>query len=66
MPIHVDELTNDEPSPVKPDTNEYEALIFLVANHTYMLAPAEIVDNTVLTKSTASKTMARLTPRFDQ
>lgn len=60
MPIHIDELTNGERFPVKPDTNDYEALSFLVANHTYGFTPAEIADNTGLTKSSASKTMARL------
>jgi len=60
MPIHVDELTNDEPFPVKPDTNEYEALSFLVANHQYGFTPAEIADHTDINNSSASKTMARL------
>jgi len=60
MPIHVDELTNDEPFPIKPDTNEYEALSFLVANHQYGFTPGEIAEHTDITKSSASKTMTRL------
>jgi len=60
MPIHVDELTSDEPFPVKPDTNEYEALSFLVAHREYGFTPAEIADHTDISGSSASKTMARL------
>jgi len=60
MPIHVDELTSDEPFPVKPDTNEYEALSFLVAHREYGFTPAEIADHTDISESSASKTMARL------
>lgn len=60
MPIHVDELTSDEPFPVKPDTNEYEALSFLVAHREYGFTPAEIANHTDISKSSASKTMARL------
>ena len=60
MPIHVDELTNDEPFPIKPGTNEYEALSFLVANHQYGFTPAEIATNTTVSSTSASKTMARL------
>ncbi|ELZ06191.1 hypothetical protein C482_00175 [Natrialba chahannaoensis JCM 10990] len=60
MPDPVDELTNDEPFPVKPDTNEYEALRFLVANRKYGFTPLEVADHTNISKSSASKTMARL------
>ena len=60
MPIHVDELTSDDPLPVKPDTNEYEALNFLVAHREYGFTPAEIADHTDISESSASKTMARL------
>ena len=60
MPIHVDDLTNDEPFPVKPDTNEYEALSFLVAHREYGFTPSEIADHTDINESSASKTMARL------
>ena len=35
MPIHLDDLMNDEPFPIKPDTNEYEALSFLVVHREY-------------------------------
>ena len=60
MPIHVDHLTNDDPFPVKPDTNEYEALSFLVAHNEYGFTPREIADHTDINDSSASKTMARL------
>jgi DNA-binding MarR family transcriptional regulator len=60
MPIHVDDLTNDEPFPVKPDTNEYEALSFLVAHREYGFTPSEIAGHTEINESSASKTMARL------
>lgn len=60
MPIHVDDLTNDEPFPVKPETNEYEALSFLVAHREYGFTPSEIADHTEINESSASKTMARL------
>jgi len=60
MPIHVDELTSDEPFPIKPDTNEYEALSFLVAQREYGFTPAEIADHTDISESSTSKTMARL------
>lgn len=60
MPIHVDELTNEEPFPVKPDTNEYEALSFLVSHREYGFTPGEIADHTDISESSASKTMARL------
>lgn len=60
MPIHVDDLTNDEPFPVKPDTNEYKALSFLVAHREYGFTPSEIADHTDVNQSSVSKTMARL------
>jgi len=60
MPIHVDELTSDDPFPVKPETNEYEALSFLVAQREYGFTPTEIADHTDICKSSTSKTMARL------
>ena len=60
MPIHVDDLTNDEPFPVKPETNEYKALSFLVAHREYGFTPSEIADHTEINESSASKTMARL------
>lgn len=60
MPVHVDELTNDKPFPVKPDTNEYEALSFLVAHREYGFTPGEIAEHTDISGSSASKTMARL------
>lgn len=60
MPIHVDELTNDEPFPVKPETNEYEALSFLVAHREYGFTPSEIAVHTDISDASASKTMARL------
>ena len=60
MPIHIDDLTNDEPFPVKPETNEYEALSFLVAHREYGFTPSEIAAHTEINESSASKTMARL------
>ena len=60
MPIHIDDLTNDEPFPVKPETNEYEALSFLVAHREYGFPPSEIAAHTEINESSASKTMARL------
>ena len=60
MPIHVRELTNDEPFPVKPETNEYEALRFLLYHREYGFTPSEIADQTDISKSSASKTMTRL------
>ena len=60
MPIHVDDLKNDEPFPVKPDTNEYEALSFLVAHREYGFTPSEIADHTDIDGASASKTMVRL------
>lgn len=60
MPVPIDELTNDDPFPVKPDTNEYEALSFLVAHREYGFTPSEITDHTDISDSSASKTMARL------
>lgn len=60
MPRHVDELRNDDPFPVQPGTNEYEALSFLVSNREYGFRPTEIAARTEVTSSSASKTMARL------
>lgn len=60
MPVPVDELTNGDPFPVKPDTNEYEALSFLVAHHEYGYTLSEIAARTDLSKANTSKTMARL------
>lgn len=60
MPIHVDDLKNDEPFPVKPDTNEYEALSFLVAHREYGFTPSEIADHTDIDGASVSKTMVRL------
>ena len=60
MPIHVDDLTGNEPFPVKPDTNEYEALSFLVAHREYGFTPSEIAAHTEISEASVSKTMARL------
>lgn len=60
MPVHVDDLTNGEPFPVKPDTNEYDALRFLVANREYGFTPSEIADKTGVSNSSIAKTMTRL------
>jgi DNA-binding transcriptional ArsR family regulator len=45
---------------VKPETNEYEALSFLVRNRDYGFRPSEIAEQTAISKASASKTMARL------
>lgn len=60
MPRHVDELQDGEPFPVKPGTNEYTALSFLVSNREYGFTPKEIADRTAVTETSASKTMVRL------
>jgi len=60
MVVPVDELTNNDPYPVKPDTTEYEVLSFLVANHKYGFTPSEVAARTDLSKTSASKAMARL------
>lgn len=60
MPRHVSELRNGDPFPVKPETNEYEALSFLVRNREYGFTPVEVADRTGISDASASKTMARL------
>jgi Mn-dependent DtxR family transcriptional regulator len=60
MPRHVADLQDGEPFPVKPGTNEYEALSFLVRNHDYGFSPTEIAEQTEISTASASKTMARL------
>lgn len=60
MPRHVSDLQRDESFPVKPGTNEYEALSFLSRNSEFGFSPAEIAAQTPVPKSSASKTMARL------
>lgn len=58
MPVPVNDLTDDEPFPVKPESAEYEALSFLVIHHEYGFTPQEIAARTALNKTTASNTMA--------
>jgi len=60
MPRHVDDLRNSDSFPVKPGTNEYHALSFLVANQEFGFTPAEIADRTTISDASASKTMTRL------
>lgn len=60
MPIPVDELTIVDSFPIEPDTDEYEALSFLVANHKYGFTPGEVATHTTINPSNASETMARL------
>ena len=60
MPVPVEELTSDNPFSIRPDTNEYEALSFLVAHHEYGFTPREIAVRTVLSEAAASNTLARL------
>lgn len=60
MPRHVEDLRNGEPFPVKPDSNEYEALSFLVRNRDYGFTPAEIAERTDVKRASAAKTVARL------
>ncbi len=60
MPIHIRELTHEEPLPVRPETNEHEALRFLLSHREYGFTPTEIADRTTIAHSSASKTMARL------
>ena len=60
MPRHVDELRDGQPFPIKPGTNEHEALSFLVSNREYGFSPTEIADRTTISEASASKTMTRL------
>ncbi|MDL0127610.1 MarR family transcriptional regulator [Halobacterium salinarum] len=60
MPVPVDELTDDESFPVTPDTNEYEALDFLVRHHEYGFSPREIAARTDINESSVAKTMRHL------
>jgi len=60
MPVRVDKLTGDEPFPVTPDTNEYEALDFLVRHHEYGFPPREIAERTDINESSVAKTVRRL------
>jgi len=60
MVVPVDDLTNNNPYPVKPDTTEYEVLSFLVAHHKYGFTPSELAARTDLSETSASKAMARL------
>ena len=60
MPVPVDELTADEPFPVKPESNEYKALSFLVTHYEYGFTPREIAARTALDKTTAVNALARL------
>jgi hypothetical protein len=60
MPRHVDDLRNSDSFPVKPETNEYHALSFLVANREFGFTPVEVAARTTVSESSASKTMTRL------
>ncbi|SNR65997.1 MarR family protein [Halorubrum ezzemoulense] len=60
MPVPIDDLKDDEPFPVNPESPEYEALSFLVAHHEYGFTPQEIATRTGLNETTASNTMAQL------
>lgn len=60
MPRHVDGLRDGDSFPVKLETNEYEALSFLVRNREYGFRPTEIADRTDISNASASKTMTRL------
>ena len=46
MPRYIDELTRDETFPVKPETNEYTALSFLLQHREYGFSPTEIAEQT--------------------
>lgn len=60
MPRHIEDLQNDDPFPVQPETNQYHALSLLVANREFGFTPAEIAERTPVSETSASKTMARL------
>ena len=60
MPRHIKELRDNDPFPVKPETNEYEALSFLVRNREFGFTPSEIAERTTIPEASASKTMVRL------
>jgi len=56
----VDDLRNDDPFSVTPETNEYDALSFLVSDQEYGFTPADLADRTYTSHASASKTMTRL------
>ena len=60
MPRHIKELRDNDPFPVKPETNEYEALSFLVRNREYGFTASEIAERTTMPGASVSKTMVRL------
>ena len=60
MPRHIKALRDNDPFPVKPETNEYEALSFLVRNREYGFTPSEIAERTTIPEASVSKTMVRL------
>ena len=60
MPRHIKELRDNDPFPVKPETNEYEALSFLVRNREYGFTPSEIAERTTVPEASVSKTVVRL------
>lgn len=63
MPVPVDELTNSDSFPIKPESNEYDALSFLVAHHKYGFSISEITARTDLSKANTPKTMTRLSEK---
>ncbi|MDL0128175.1 helix-turn-helix domain-containing protein [Halobacterium salinarum] len=48
---------SENPFPVKPDTNEYRALSFLVAHRGYGFTPNVIAEQTEIGESNVSKTL---------
>ncbi|WP_049923894.1 MarR family transcriptional regulator [Halopiger djelfimassiliensis] len=50
----------EDPFPVKPDTNKYQALSFLVTHREYGFTPDVIAEQTEISESSASNTMERL------
>lgn len=52
--------SDDDSFPVNPDTDEYEALDFLVRHHECGFVQSEIADRTNIIESRVAKTMTRL------
>jgi len=60
MARHVNDRWNGDPFPVKPETDEYRALSFLVRHREDGFTPQEIAEHTEISESSASQTMPRL------
>ena len=66
MPIHKHEFENrddDGTSTVRPGTNAYELLQFLLHNEEYAFTPKELSEETEVAYGSVSKTLSRLADR---